>query len=1009
MGLERRRDTCDDIFFHYLNQYLTFEALDSGTFTLTIGSGVSTSLLTSVSYSIDSGSTWTTTNNITNTQVVITTPTIAQGNKVLWKGIGTAMSNSQLVFGTASANRLPLASNFTSSGRYKISGNIMSLLYGDNFLVNKEFANGSSHNFALLFYKGSADSKLVSAKNMIFPARKCPIYAYFRIFQMNSGLEYSPVISATEVHSYGCANMFYKCSSLKTSPNQLANNLVGSANYMYAFYNCTSLTKAPELPATTVPTSGYAYTFYGCTSFTETPEFPATTLFPYCYYAMFIGCTSLTSVSELPVNTLAERCYYGMFGNCTSLVTAPELPATVLAPYCYGYMFDGCSSLKNIPDLPAKMCADYCYYCMFYNCTSLESMCSISAETLSECCYYVMFAGCTSLVNTTPLNVGFLSEGCYAYMFSGCTSLTVAPELPSTSLISWCYGHMFEGCTSLVNAPLLPATKLVSACYRTMFGGCTNLRYVKCLAEDLGQSESSNPLLSWMSGVPSGGTFYKMNGVTWPSGANGIPTGWNVVEINGYDEQYFTFKALESGTFTLTIPSALTTTSLSSVSYSVDNGNTWVTTNNVNNTEIVITTPVVSQGYKILWKGSGTQYANSSSSSRFTSTAAFDVYGNSLSLFRGDNFIGYTAIGNGGQINYYLQALFYGNTNLVNAEHLILPTNHGLQCMNSMFNGCTSLISAPAIPASTVYQSSQANMFKGCTSLTKAPDLLASSIGARSYNSMFSGCTSLNYVKCLATSRSTNNPIAVWLAYVSPTGTFVKAQSATDWPSGGSGIPTGWTVINDSSNGINEYSYIQNGLVFQLDGINRGTTDLTKWVDLIGNQEYVTVSGDNATWGEDHLITPCEMFVADNEVIKTSGSTFEIVFYESTGSVNTILYINRNTSTTLGFGFGRYGANYLLTNNSGYRLTIPLTTAPFGNTYCFSYNGDSLLVVNGQKITNTGTVDYYLNNTNNTRVAQRGNGGKLYCIRKYNRKLTEAEMIYNQQIDNIRFNLNLNM
>jgi len=634
---------------------------------------------------------------------------------------------------------------------------------------------------------------------------------------------------------------------------------------------------------------------------------------------------------------------------------------------------------------------------------------NISGQTLSSACYCAMFYLCTSLVNTTPLNVENLAYACYSYMFMDCTSLTDAPALPSTTLGVWCYGHMFEGCTSLVNAPLLPAKKLVSSCYRTMFAGCTNLRYVKCLAEDLGQSESSNPLLSWMTNVPSGGTFYKMNGVTWPSGANGIPTGWNVVEINGYDEQYLTFKALESGTFTLTIPSELTTTSLSSVSYSVDNGNTWVTTNNVNNSEIVITTPVVSQGYKILWKGSGTQYANSSVYSRFTSTAAFDVYGNSLSLFRGDNFIGYTSIGSGGRVDYYLKALFYNNTNLVNAERLILPTNYGLSCMASMFELCTNLISAPDIPSSSVYQSSQDSMFKGCTSLTKAPDLLSSSIGARSYYSMFSGCTSLNYVKCLATSRSTNNPIAAWLAYVSPTGTFVKAQGATDWPSGGSGIPTGWTVINDSSNGINEYSYIQNGLVFQLDGINRGTTDLTKWVDLIGNQEYVTISGDNATWGEDHLITPCEMYVADNEVIKTSGSTFEIVFYESTGSVNTILYINRNTSSTLGFGFGRYSTNYLLTNNANYRLTIPLTTAPFGNTYCFSYNGDSLLVVNGQRITNTGTVDYYLNNTNNTRVAQRGNGGRLYCIRKYNRKLTEEEMVFNQQIDNQRFNLGLNI
>lgn len=536
MGLERRRDTCDDIFFHYLNQYLTFEALDSGTFTLTIGSGVSTSLLTSVSYSIDSGSTWTTANNITNTQVVITTPTIAQGNKVLWKGIGTAMANNQLVFGTAAANRLPLVSNFTSTGTYKVSGNIMSLLYGDNFLTNKEFAEGSSHNFALLFYKASADSKLVSAKNMVFPAKKCPNYAYFRIFQMNSGLEYSPTILASEVYSHGCCNLFYKCSSLKTFPKRLASNLYGDSNYKYAFFGCNSMTKTPEMPASTVPTSGYAYAFSSCIGLTEASDLPATTLSNYSYSCMFYGCTSLTKAPEMAATTLARSCCNAMFSGCVSLTKSPDLPATTLADNCYYNMFSGCTSLVDVPDsLPALVVPLGAYYQMFEDCTSLTRTPNLSGQTIGNYGYAIMFAGCSSLVDVTPLNAENLSYACYAYMFDGCTSLTEAPALPSTTLGEWCYGHMFEGCTSLVNAPVLPAKRLISACYRTMFGNCTNLRYVKCLAEDLGQSESSNPLLSWMSGVPSGGTFYKMNGVTWPSGANGIPTGWNVADAINSD------------------------------------------------------------------------------------------------------------------------------------------------------------------------------------------------------------------------------------------------------------------------------------------------------------------------------------------------------------------------------------------------------------------------------------------------------------------------------------------
>ena len=63
---------------------------------------------------------------------------------------------------------------------------------------------------------------------------------------------------------------------------------------------------------------------------------------------MFNGCTSLTEAPELPATTLANQCYYQMFKNCTSLITAPELPATTLASYCYDYMFDNCQTLNYI-------------------------------------------------------------------------------------------------------------------------------------------------------------------------------------------------------------------------------------------------------------------------------------------------------------------------------------------------------------------------------------------------------------------------------------------------------------------------------------------------------------------------------------------------------------------------------------------------------------------------------------------------------------------------------------
>ena len=88
--------------------------------------------------------------------------------------------------------------------------------------------------------------------------------------------------------------------------------------------------------------------FYNCTNLTTAPELPATTLAEYCYYYMFNGCTGLTTAPELPATTLAEYCYSSMFIGCTGLTTAPELPATTLAEYCYYYMFNGCTGLTSI-------------------------------------------------------------------------------------------------------------------------------------------------------------------------------------------------------------------------------------------------------------------------------------------------------------------------------------------------------------------------------------------------------------------------------------------------------------------------------------------------------------------------------------------------------------------------------------------------------------------------------------------------------------------------------------
>ena len=159
---------------------------------------------------------------------------------------------------------------------------------------------------------------------------------------------------------------------------------VTTAQYCMSFKDCKALTRAPDLPATTLAEYCYAGMFSGCTSLVSAPELPATTLAESCYKGMFSGCTSLVSAPELPATTLAQRCYESMFSGCTSLVSAPELPATTLAEYCYSSMFSSCTSLSSAPELPATTLVKNCYNSMFRDCSNLKSVTALFEKSVTN-------------------------------------------------------------------------------------------------------------------------------------------------------------------------------------------------------------------------------------------------------------------------------------------------------------------------------------------------------------------------------------------------------------------------------------------------------------------------------------------------------------------------------------------------------------------------------------------------------------------------------------------------
>ena len=98
--------------------------------------------------------------------------------------------------------------------------------------------------------------------------------------------------------------------------------------------------------------------------------------------------------------------------------------------------------------------------------------------------------------------------------------------------------------------------------------------------------------------------------------------------------------------------------------------------------------------------------------------------------------------------NYCYYYMFYGCTSLTQAPALPATTLANY-CYGNMFYNCTSLTQAPALPATTLANDCYYYMFYGCTSLTQAPALPATTLADRCYMGMFKGCTSLTQAPAL--------------------------------------------------------------------------------------------------------------------------------------------------------------------------------------------------------------------------------------------------------------------
>ena len=222
----------------YSTEYFTLEVIDTGN-TGEFNFSSRGAILDSAEFSVNEGA-W---KYFVSASTV--EKTVSLGDTVRVRCVADSLTYSNILIYSARVG--------ITGAKYKVYGNIMSLLYGSDFSGKTSFQAGSKYHLARIF---NEDTYIVDAKNLILPA------------------------------------------------TTLADNC-----YRQMFQGATSLVNGPEiLPATTLAKECYSNMFGGCASLVKAPILPAATLVDSCYAEMFYNCPNLNYVKCLATDISANSC-----------------------------------------------------------------------------------------------------------------------------------------------------------------------------------------------------------------------------------------------------------------------------------------------------------------------------------------------------------------------------------------------------------------------------------------------------------------------------------------------------------------------------------------------------------------------------------------------------------------------------------------------------------------------------------------------------------------------------
>ena len=197
--------------------------------------------------------------------------------------------------------------------------------------------------------------------------------------------------------------------------------------------------------------------------------------------------------------------------------------------------------------------------------------------------------------------------------------------------------------------------------------------------------------------------------------------------------------------------------------------------------------------------------------------------------------------------------------------------------------------------------------------------------------------------------------------------------------------------------------YIPDGLIFQIDGIDKGP-NAGSWTDIIGGRVYNVANGtpqfydNNVTFNTNNCYFEC----TDNPIQTSSLEYCTLEICCDSNYCMPMLCFGNQTAGAMFLTVDGVGYNYVMSYQPNLSFPGSFTSRTVGTFQC----DRSRILVNGNAQT-TGSAGVGL--TGNVigcwRVQSAANYLKVYCIRIYNRVLADFELEHNREVDALRFNL----